>query len=85
MFIPSILNRRRYLEPGTFQLPWMVGFVFAIFTVLYELWNMVVFCLPPSSPVTAENANFTPVFFAFGTILSLAGYVLVGRKQFVAT
>ncbi|KFA50990.1 hypothetical protein S40293_07279 [Stachybotrys chartarum IBT 40293] len=81
-FIPTIFNRRRYIGNGHFKLPFSVGMACAIFAVLYELWTMVVYCLPPSYPVTAENANFTPVFLGAGTLLSLAGYHFHGREHF---
>lgn len=67
---------------GSFKLPFAVGMGFAIFSVVYEIWTMIVYCLPPVYPVTAETANFTPVFLGFGTILSLAGYHFYGRHGF---
>jgi choline transport protein len=78
------LNRRRYVGDGSFKLPFAMGMGFAIFTVVYQLWTMIIYCLPPMYPVTADNANFTPVFLAAGTLLSLAGYHYYGREHFQA-
>lgn len=73
------------MEKGAFSLPWGVAQAFAAFTVVYELWNMILYCLPPSSPVDAENANFTPVFFGTGILLALIGYHVAGRNHFVGS
>ncbi|KAH7349745.1 amino acid/polyamine transporter I [Plectosphaerella cucumerina] len=83
-FIPSIANKRKYIGNGTFKLPFAVGMAFSIFTVVYEAWTMVIYCLPPGYPVTASNANMTPVFLAAGTILSLAGWRFYGRQHYRA-
>lgn len=77
-----VLNKRKYVEKGVFRLPFGIGMLFAIFSIVYELWTMVVYCLPPSYPVNAENANFTPVFLGFGTIISLLCYYFYGRHRF---
>ncbi|KAH8892790.1 hypothetical protein GQ53DRAFT_645873 [Thozetella sp. PMI_491] len=84
-FIPTILTRRRYIGNGTFKLPFAVGMLFAVFTVVFEAWTMILYSLPPSYPVTAENVNFTPVFLVAGALLSLAGYHSYGRNHFQMT
>ncbi|KAH6955784.1 amino acid/polyamine transporter I [Ilyonectria sp. MPI-CAGE-AT-0026] len=81
-FVPTIFNRRRYIGDGVFKLPFGVGMAFAIFSVIYEAWTMVLYSLPPAYPVTPENANLTPVFLVAGTLLSLAGYHFHGRTHF---
>lgn len=57
---------------------------FSVFTVIYEVWTMVIYCLPPSYPVSASNANMTPVFLGAGTLLSLAGWRFYGRRHYRA-
>lgn len=81
-FIPTIANGRKYIGNGVFKLPFAVGMGFAIFSVIYEAWTMILYCLPPAYPVTPDNANLTPVFLVAGTLLSLAGYHFHGRKHF---
>ena len=84
MFIPVVLNGRNYFKRGSwFELPWAIGMACSIWTIIWSLFTLVVFCLPTSGPVTVENMNYTVIFVAFGIVAPLIGWPLYGRAHYL--
>jgi choline transport protein len=69
MFFCFIATRGRYLgKTGWFKLPLPVGMACATFSLVYLMFTVVVYCLPPIYPVTVQNMNWACVFAIFGMV-----------------
>ncbi|KAJ3498644.1 hypothetical protein NLG97_g975 [Lecanicillium saksenae] len=57
--LPHLLNGRSKLRPGWFWMKGPVGFIVNAIACLYIAAFIVIFCLPYSLPVTAQNMNYS--------------------------
>lgn len=77
--VPHMLHKRNIITPGPFWLgKW--GFVVNLVAVLYMVVFFVIYCLPYSMPVTAENMNYSSVIFV-GLFALVALWWFVGARK----
>jgi choline transport protein len=83
-FIPSLLNNRRYIGSGYFQMSWAPGMFCAAFATIFNLCVMLVFCLPSISPITPANLNWSFLFGIVGMALVAIGWFCYGKTHYLS-
>ncbi|KAK5679559.1 hypothetical protein LTS10_008380 [Elasticomyces elasticus] len=70
ILVAYVATRGRHLSSGGWlRLPRAVSYPAAIFSLLYQVFTLVLYCLPPIYPVNVENMNWGVVFAVAGVIL----------------
>jgi protein-S-isoprenylcysteine O-methyltransferase Ste14 len=72
-----------YLDAASrwFRLPRWLSMSFASFSFFYEIFLLVLYCLPPTTPVTANTMNWTVIFGVIGILFFSGAWTF--RKDFV--
>ncbi|KAF2673056.1 amino acid transporter [Microthyrium microscopicum] len=84
IFLAFILTKGRYLgRNGWFKMPIWLGMSCALFSVVYLVLTVIIYCLPPLYPVTIENMNWSCVFGIFGMIFLSVIWKAYAKTRYV--
>lgn len=67
---------------GVFKLGKTLGITLNIISIIWIIVVVIFSAFPTSLPVTAENANYSPVVMAGWLLFGSIYYVLYGRQKF---
>jgi amino acid transporter len=76
----SMAEGRKAVSTARFRLPTFVGWAMNIIMVLWIAFQMVLFSMPATLPVTAVSMNYASVVFVGFFVLSTIYYVIWARK-----
>lgn len=77
----SLIRGRKSVKHSTFSLG-RFGYIINIATVCWISLAIVLFCMPTEIPVTPVSMNYASVVFMGFALISLAWYIIRGRKTF---
>ncbi|EKD17502.1 uncharacterized protein L3040_006617 [Drepanopeziza brunnea f. sp. 'multigermtubi'] len=77
----SLLRGRRAVRHSTFSLG-KFGFFINAATICWIALAIVLFCMPTAIPVTGTSMNYASVVFTGFAMISVAWYIISGRRNF---
>lgn len=80
--LSSMVDGRAQMKGAKFPLGDKFGWFCNIIVIAWSALAVPLFCMPAYLPVTASTVNYAPVVFVGFTVISLAWYMVWGRKHY---
>ncbi|SMQ49321.1 unnamed protein product [Zymoseptoria tritici ST99CH_1A5] len=78
----SMTQGRQAVSTASFRLPPIIGWSMNVLMVVWILFQMILFSMPATLPVTAVSMNYSSVVFVGFFVLSTIYYVVWARKVY---
>lgn len=78
----SMADGRREVSKAVFRLPGPLGWIVNTISVVWILFELVLFCMPTALPVTAVSMNYASVVLVGLAAIAMAWYLIHSRKNY---
>lgn len=79
----SMLDGRKEVNKARFKCPSAIGWAVNIISVLWILFELVLFCMPTTLPVTVVSMNYASVVLVGFGAISLFWYLVYARSHYI--